>query len=153
MIKEFCYGRLARQRAAFLMFGSGAILAVLVGLLAQQWNTWELPARIFGLVLAAGLLGLLRTQLARLWFRCRIFADRIELAGLGATRAIAWRDIVQVQRVRARQVGGERRWVCTVYTRTSRNTRIPTYLFDDQLNDAEQAFRDVVRYTPHAIHP
>jgi hypothetical protein len=152
VIHEYAYGTVARQRAVLLIIACSATLAVLLGVLTQQWNDWGWPSRALGVVLVLGLAGTARAQLARRRFRCRLFPDRMEVQGLLTTSTVWWRDIVEVRRVAVRQVGGERRWACTFRTRTARGTTVPVYVFDDLLDGAEEAWATIVRSTPHAEH-
>jgi hypothetical protein len=150
--EEYRYGAVARKRALLLTIVCAVTFAVLLGVLAQEWTNWGWSSRNFGLVLVLVLLGTARAQLARWRFRCRLFPDRMELQGLLSSSTVFWSDVVAVHRVAARQIGGERRWACTLRTRTARGTDVPVYAFDDQLDGADDAWATVVRSTPHAVH-
>lgn len=152
MVQEYAYGTIARQRAVLLIIACAATFVVLLGVLTQQWNDWGWPSRALGVVLALGLVGTARAQLARWRFRCRMFPDHMELQGLLRSSTVLWRDIAEMRRVAVRQVGGERRWACTVRTSTARGTTVPLYVFDDLLDGAEEAWATMVRFTPHAAH-
>ena len=95
VIHEYAYGTVARQRAVLLIIACSATLAVLLGVLTQQWNDWGWPSRALGVVLVLGLAGTARAQLARRRFRCRLFPDRMEVQGLLTTSTVWWRDIVR----------------------------------------------------------
>jgi hypothetical protein len=151
-VREYRYSSTARQRAVLLLIGSIVTLVVLLVFLGRSWGTLGLLTHLFGGVLVLLLLGVVRSQAARLLFRCRVYADRLELVAPLAGRVLRWSDIVEVRRITLRQLGGERRWTCAVYTRTPRNTTVPTYAFDDQLERAEEALAEVIRHTPHALH-
>lgn len=149
---EYRYGTEARKRAVLLLIACAATLAVLLGVLTQEWNAWGWPSRIFGSVLGLGLLATARAQLARWRFRCRMFADHMELQGLLGSSTVMWRDVTEARRVTVRQISGERHWACTLRLGTARGTDVPLYVFDDQLNGAAEAWATIVRSTPHAVH-
>ncbi len=85
-------------------------------------------------------------------FRCAILPDRLELRTPFGTRAIPWEQIVEVRRIRLPKPGRTPRWACAVLTRGRTGNAIPTYAFDDQLEDAAEALQAVVQATPHATH-
>ena len=151
-VYEYRYSQPSRRRAMLLAVGSAAVLVVLLALLLQQWSVWSWPSRILGVVLIGALFATLQAQVNRLSFRCYLLDEQAELTAFLMRRTIPWQDVVEVRRVQARQVGGERRWACTVYTRSRRGTTLPTYMFDDQLEQADAALAEVVRRTPHAVH-
>jgi cell division protein FtsB len=150
--QAYRYGPTARRRAVLLLVASVLAFIVLLIFLGQQWATLRVATRIFVGVLALLLVGAARAQAARLRFRCRFLAEHVELSALFGRRTLRWDDVAEVRRLVLRQVGGERRWACTLYVRTPRGTRLPVYLFDDQLDQAEDAFWEVIRCTPHAVH-
>lgn len=128
-----------------LAAASAVVLAVLLAFLIQQWAFFGWSTRIVFTLLAIGLALTVRTQVLRLWFRLRFSGEAVQIVTPLSERTIPWQEIVDVRRLAMRQVGGERRWACAVYTRTRRGTILPTYLFDDQLEGAEAAFAAVER--------
>lgn len=149
---EYRYSAAARQRAR-LWLGIGAFVSVsFLVVFLTRWGELNLLAQVLGLVLLIGLLFTVRGQLARLTYRCVIWPDRLEINAPLAKRTIPWQAIVEVRRMILPRFGGEERWACTVLTRGRSGNAIPTYVFDNQLEGAEAALREIVRHTAHAQH-
>ncbi len=151
-VEEYRYSEPVRRRAIMLAGASAIVFVVLLALLMEQWAIFSWPTRLLGIFLVITLLFTVRAQVLRALFRCRITPEGVEIVSPPTQRMIAWSDIAEVRRLAMRQVGGGQRWACAVYTRSHRGTMLPTYLFDDQLEDAEQALASVMRHTPHATH-
>jgi hypothetical protein len=147
---EYRYSEEARQRALLLLAIIGFVLTGLVIYLFTSWPFLSLPTKALGILLLVGMLFTLRAQLTRLVFRFRLYPNQFELKMLFGNRTMPWEQIVEVRRLKVPQLGGKPRWACTVYTLSRTGTSLPTYLFDDQLQNAEQALQDVVQHTPHA---
>lgn len=151
-VKEYRYGARARQKAAFLLGVSLLFVLVLIGILLVRWNHLRFVAQIVGLLLLVVQLFTIRSQLGRLQYRCRILPDHLQIVAPLNHRVIPWSEIVEVRRMTLPQFAHQRRWACTVLTHSRRGTPIPTYIFDDQLERAEDALREIVQATPHAQH-
>lgn len=149
---EYRYSTAARKRALLWLIASGLFGISLVVVLVTQWAGLTLFARFVGVALLLILLLTIRAQSSRLIFRCIIWPDRLQLiAPLGNT-LINWQEVHEVRRVGLLQASGERRWACALMTRTARGTARPIYVFDDQLEHAEEALRAIVQHTPQAEH-
>lgn len=151
-VAEYRYTSAARRRALVLAVVEIVIGFVLAALLALRWNELGVSGAIIGGLLLLMLLSSLRAQVGKLNFRCRLWSDRVQLVGLPGSRQIAWERIEEVRRVRAPSVGGGVRWACTVVAREPSGRALPSYLFDHQLEHAEEALHQIVRQTPHAQH-
>lgn len=149
---EYRYGSNARQHAA-LWFGiSSFVLIGLVVALVTQWPNLGWLAQALGILFLIGLLFTARAQFARLAYRCYILPDRIRVAAPLSNRSVAWSSIVEVRRMVLPQLGGRQTWACAVFTESRRGNAVPIYLFDHQLEQAEDALQQIVRHTPHARH-
>jgi hypothetical protein len=149
---EYRYGQKTRQRA-YLWLGLSSLLFVgLLVVLIGRWAEAELLTKGFAGVLLIALLFTIRAQLARITYRCRILPEQLQVIALFNNRSIPWANITEVRRMILPQLGSQRPWACTVLTHSRHDTAIPTFLFDHQLEHAEDALREIVRYTPHARH-
>ncbi len=150
--RVFRYRDKVRRQALVWLIVSVIVLVALLVVLAANWSGLGLPARIFGALLGLAVLVTARAQWSRMAFRCAILPDRLELRTPFGTRAIPWEQIVEVRRIRLPKPGRTPRWACAVLTRGRTGNAIPTYAFDDQLEDAAEALQAVVQATPHATH-
>lgn len=150
--QEYRYSVTARRRALLWLALSSALLLVLVFVLITQRTQIGLFTQMLGLLLALSQLFTIRAQLSVIATGYSLFADRIELRGLLSRRVIRWDTISEVRRTWLPKLGTRSRWACIVLTRTARGSEIPTLLFNDQLEQAEDVFNMVVERTPHARH-
>jgi hypothetical protein len=149
---EYRYGSNARQRAA-LWFGiSSFVLIGLVAALLVQWTNLGWLTKSLGVLFLIGLLFTIRAQFARLTYRCCLLPDQIRIVAPLSNRSVSWSSIVEVRRLVLPQLGGQQSWACTVFTESRRGNAVPIYLFDHQLEQAEDALQQIVRHTPHARH-
>jgi hypothetical protein len=151
-VVEYRYTPAARRRALVLLAVEITIGLVLAALLAFAWRELGVLGVIIGVFLLLILLSSVRAQVGKLNTRCQLWPDRIQLTGLFGSRQIAWDRIEEVRRVRAPSIGGNGRWACTVVARERSGRALPSYLFDHQLEHAEEALQQVVRRTPQARH-
>ena len=151
-VREYRYGRAARQRAVIMAALSSLVLVGLLGVLITRWAEFSVAMKIPGAMLLLILAFTVRAQIARIVYRCHISAERLQIIAPLSSRSIPWANIVEVRRIMLPQVSRERRWACTVLTRNARGGALPTYVFDSQLEDADAALHDVVQHTPQAQH-
>lgn len=151
-IKEYRYGSAARRRAALFLGLSVLLIVVLLGVLATRWADLGGIGKVVGLFLLVLQLFTIRGQLARLTYRCQITPDALRLVAPLNNQTIAWREIMEVRKMPMPQFGSQGRWACTIFRRGAAGHPIPTYLFDDQLEDPEDALREIAQRTPEARH-
>jgi hypothetical protein len=150
--REYRYGKNVRQRAALLLALSVAMGLGFIAVLALRRTEFGAFTQGIAVVLLLSLLFTMRAQLARITYRCRILPDHVHVIAPFVTRAIPWDAIVEVRRMRLPQTGKDQGWACAVFTTSRRGTALPTYLFDYQLVQAEDALQQIVLHTPHARH-
>lgn len=149
---EYRYGSKARRHAA-LWFGVSSFVSIgLVAALVAQRTSLGWSAQALGVLFLIGLLFTVRAQFARLTYRCYILPDQIRVVAPLSNRSVVWSAIIEVRRIALPQLGGRQTWACTVFTESRRGSAVPIYLFDYQLEQAEDALQQIVRHTPHARH-
>jgi hypothetical protein len=148
----FRYSAAARRRAAVLLVVSIVLVIGLLGALITQRVVFGWPSLLAGGVLVLFVLATARAQLSRLTFRCTIDNAQLRLAAFGSAQTFAWERIAEVRRMRIARLGQAHSWACTILTPGRSGNPLPTYAFDHELDDAEQALQLIVDRTPHAQH-
>lgn len=150
--REYRYGQVARKRAALWLTLSAFMFVGFVVVLATRGAEFERFTQGIAVVLMLCLLFTMRAQFSRLTYRCRILPDRVQVIAPLNNRSIPWTTIVEVRRMTLPQANDQKTWACTIFTESRRGNAIPTYLFDSQLEQSEDALQQIVLYTPHARH-
>lgn len=151
-LREYRYGETARRRAGLWLALSAVMFLGFVTVLAVRGGEFEAFTQGIAVVLLLCLLFTMRAQLSRLTYRCRILADGVQVIAPLSNRSIPWNTIVEVRRMTLPQTGNQKTWACTVFTESRRGSTLPTYLFDSQLEQAEDALQQMVLHTPQARH-
>lgn len=145
------YSKAARRRALLLLGLGAALFLGLSAVIVGRWADLNLVAKALGGVLLLILAFTIRGQLGRYAFRCRLGPEQLEISAPLNRRRIAWSEVEEVRRMALPQVGAGKRWACTLRLRSTRSA-VPVYMFDDQLEQAENALQDIARRTPQAQH-
>lgn len=151
-VREYRYGDVARRRAALWLMLSAFMFVGFLAVLAFRRADFGGFTQGIAVVLLLCLLFTMRAQFARLTYRCRILADRVQVIAPLSNRSIAWTRIVEVRRMALPQAQATQSWACTIFTESRRGSTLPTYLFDSQLEQSEDALQQIVLHTPHARH-
>ena len=152
LVGEYSYSAAARQRAMLWLVLSNVLMVVLLGVIIVRWSELGLGTKALAGLLFVGLLFTARAQLARFTYRCQLWPTEVRIVTAVNTRVISWASIVEVRRMNLPQFGDQQRWACTVLTKSPRGTALPSYLFDNHLEQAEAALQHILRLTPHAQH-
>lgn len=151
-VTEFRYSAASRQRSILWLAVEGVLLLGLIFVLVARWGDLTIGTRILGVLLLLALLFNMQTQFARLQYRCRIWTDRLQISGRSTDKTILWTEIVQIRRVAVPQLGGKPRWAVMLIVRGAHGRTSRVYLFDHQLERADEALKLLVQYTPNAQH-
>ncbi len=149
---DYRYGVAARRQATGMLVLALLALLLLLWALITNWARLGGWSKVFGPLLVIILLFTLRAQLGRLRFRLRITPDAIDIDAPLQRRHILWSTIAKVQRMGLPQFGRQPRWACTIYLTSRRGTAMPVLLFDNQLEQADEALAQVIAHTPQAQH-
>jgi hypothetical protein len=150
-IKEYRYGTKVRQRAVLLCGLSVVAFVGLVFVLVQLWSAYGWSSRLIALFLAVVLLFTVRAQLGRVFYRLQIGLDSISVLAPLANRTVQFDRIVEVRRTKL-PAGIKQRWAGTLLVRNATGSATPVFLFDNQLEGAEEALQQLVGQTPNAQH-
>ena len=152
VLREYRYGQEARRRAALWLTLSAFMFVGFVLVLAIRGSEFGGFTQGIAVVLILCLLFTMRAQFARLTYRCRMLPDQVQVIAPLGNRSIPWTTIVEVRRMALPQARDQKTWACTIFTESRRGSTIPTYLFDSQLEQADDALQQIVLHTPHARH-
>ncbi|GAC1548844.1 MAG: hypothetical protein NVS2B7_24860 [Herpetosiphon sp.] len=148
----FRFGPRARQRAVVMTMLVGCIAVGLAFVLVTRWSGLPFWTKVVGVLLAGVCVATLRSQVTRAGYRLYLHAEGAIVKAPLLQRQISWQTVVEVRRMVMPQFGRAQKWACTVYVGTSRGTRLPILLFDNELERAEEALHWVLQATPHATH-
>jgi hypothetical protein len=123
----------------------------LIFVLAQLWSVYGWGSRILAIFLALVLLFTVRAQLGRVFYRLQVEPDTLNVFAPLANRTVRLDQVVEVRRTKI-PAGIKQRWACTLLVRNATGSATPVFLFDDQLEDAEEALQQLVGQTPNAQH-
>ncbi|MBA3945252.1 MAG: hypothetical protein H0X37_11900 [Herpetosiphonaceae bacterium] len=149
---DYRYGAAARRQAAGMLVLALLALLLLLWALVTNWARLGGWPKLFGPLLMIILLFTLRAQLGRLRFRLHITGDAVEIDAPLQHRRVRWSIITKVHQMGLPQFGRQPRWACTIYLTSRRGTPMPVLLFDNQLEQADEALAQVIAHTPQAQH-
>ncbi len=150
-IMEYRYKTKVRQRAVLWCGLSVVAFVGLTFVLVQLWSEYGWSSRILAVFLLVILIFTIRAQLGRVFYRLRIEPDVIKIFAPLANRAVNLERVTEVRRTKI-PTGIKQRWACTMLLRNATGSSTPVFVFDDQLEGAEEALQRVVQQTPNAQH-